>query len=236
MNTQKKAQDYERLAFHWLARFGALNSQQVGLLMYSDRAERDQLARRLLRRMFANGWLQRNQSDPSQFAVFAISVKGKKEVWERFGLEVETSREATRTTSHRVECDNEAIRLLAAGYSVFTEYEIQRAKAPVKAVSEKVPDGLAVFDELATWIEVENSRRSERDLKKLVGWLVNTAFPRENSRICLYGDVYLDRVRFVITSKTAAGFEARLRKELASRIRHVGDWMRDQIEVVFALG
>lgn len=216
-NTREQARDTESLILYWLHRFGYLTATQVAALVYTRHNQSEALARRTLLRLERRGLMLRHKGQIGEHGVYALSLAGARLVFDVYGVRAESGKDVLRLPSrHRSFANDAAIRFLRQGWpQIFTEREIQTLQAPFKLLGKKVPDLLAVDDRgLATWVEVEASRRGGRDLQTLASWLVHTAFPiRVDSLVPLdspHDTLFLERVRFVLAVPHARTLPVRL--------------------------
>ena len=88
---------------------------------------------------------------------------------------------------------------------------------------QKKPDAISVFSFQegtkildAEWIEVENSRRSDKDLAKLITFVRQALLPAHSTILWHQGgfDVVLDRLIFVLSKSTALSLPARIERAL----------------------
>ena len=123
-------------------------------------------------------------------------------------------------TGHRDASNAILIDALATGFAtgVITDRQIQLNQAE-HTLNGKIPDGL-LLDEYEdpdgsrvdySWVEVENSERSGRDVHVLGDWLINTFTSTRNWHLLPeYRRGYLARVIIAISATAADKIESRL--------------------------
>ncbi|TCV81256.1 hypothetical protein EDC63_1244 [Sulfurirhabdus autotrophica] len=239
------ARDREIEILRYLHVFGYLTAQQIAALVYSHASQKDRLARRTLQRMEGANLIIRKSGGFNAPDHHTLSEPGACLLSSLTGLNASSGKDLVREISkHRDAANWAGIKLLQEGYNIWTERDIQSVgesarnpmRSPIKNVGGKVPDLLAVdSNRLVTWVEVEASVRGGRDLKKLANWLINTAFPISGNRIPLNppaDDLWLDRVRFIMTEKHIASFPQRLERQLMSLLgpSYQSEFWTNQIE------
>lgn len=123
-------------------------------------------------------------------------------------------------TGHRDASNAILIDALATGLAtgVITDRQIQLNQA-AHTLNDKIPDGL-LLDEYEgpdgnrvdySWVEVENSERSGRDVHVLGDWLINTFMSTRNRYVLPeYRRGYLAQVIVAISAPAADKIESRL--------------------------
>lgn len=159
----------------------------------------------------------------------------------RYALKAEAALLET-ITGHRDASNAILIDALATGLAtgVVTDRQIQLNQAGY-TLNDKIPDGL-LMDEYDSadgrrvdysWVEVENSERSGRDVRVLSDWLINTFRSSRNGNVLPeYRSGYLARVIIAISATAADKIESRLKSYIE---RHYGDDCAEFINEVLPL-
>lgn len=123
-------------------------------------------------------------------------------------------------TGHRDAANSILIDALVTGIatSVISDRQIQLNQTGYR-LADKLPDGL-ILDEYQedckkrtdyTWLEVENSERSGRDVALLGDWLINQFMSTQNwHALPEYRAGFLSQVLVAVSSKAAEKIESRL--------------------------
>lgn len=183
-----------------LQQFGYLRNKDLAGLLYLDDVRKAQRA--------------------TKAAVDAGDVAERKTpTGSRYALTADAALLAT-ITGHRDASNAILIDALATGLAtgVIADRQIQLNQAGY-TLNDKIPDGL-LLDEYEstdgrrvdyTWIEVENSERSGRDVMKLGDWLINTFKSTRNWHVLPeYRGGYLARVIIAVSAAAADKIETRL--------------------------
>lgn len=211
-----------RAALIALARYGYLRASDIALLVYFDKASAGRLAQRLLAKLYDGQWVLRRQGRAGQEHHYALSERGALEATRLTGIHYSSGKDLLRSiSSHRDGANRICALAQAAGYEVMTEREICRD--PERVFLDKVPDALIIehgCDQFGiprtgyTWIEVEQSYRSQKDLDSMARFILK-AFEQEH--YCLaYRDGWLDELHLVVSDPVAATIGHRLHKKLRS--------------------
>jgi len=178
------------------------------------------MAQRVVARLANTDRILVRPGGPGYSSHVGLSAKGAAEVRDAYDFQkVESAKDLLRTIStHRDAANDAAIALINSKQweRVWSERQILTGRAPFRDFGGKVPDAAAFSHEHGVlWIEIENSRRGGRDMKKLAAWLQHWAFPPAAS-VSAFLDppqdqFWLGRVRFIMTNPKAETFPERLR-------------------------
>lgn len=219
-SAQKIARERELDVLNHVHKFGYLTHAQISALVYPNASQSLRLAQRTVKRLVDRSMLLRHAGGFSDQDHVGLSAAGARFLASKVGHSVESAKDMLRDPSlHRDAANWAAIWMLREGWPrVWSEREIQTARAPFREMAQKVPDTLAADHEgVATWVEVEASARGGRDMLKLAQWLVHAAFPNASHLISLdppRDDFWLGRVRFVLAAPEARTFPGRLQRQL----------------------
>jgi hypothetical protein len=155
--------------------FGYLNSAQAACIL-ADRSRHQsypatlRLAQKRLQTLESTG-LIRSKKRRFEAAVFGLTPAGCRYL----GLPGSAAKDTLRTIGeHRILANSIAIDVASQYHkpSVWSEREIQTNRAPIRAWRGKIPDILIEHSHgQLTWVEVENSKRSDHDLHVALFWL-----------------------------------------------------------------
>lgn len=134
-------------------------------------------------RTLENSGLIRSKKRRFEAAVFGLSSAGCRYL----GMPGSAAKDTLRTTGeHRILANSLAIGIANQRHqpTVWSEREIQTQRAPIKAWRGKIPDILIEHPYAQiTWIEVENSKRSDHDLYVALSWLTKIFTIQANGHI-----------------------------------------------------
>lgn len=165
---------------------------------------------------------------PDNSQIYALSQKGANHL-NNVGIETISGKDLLRVFSfeqfrHRVISNEIAISGILQGFKVFTEREIAQNKWHFDKAGYlgKKPDCLIQNKEYAWWVEVERSRKNQKDYAFLLQWLnkVFESCKRPHEKPALTTQISLQKVVFICTPV----FEKRL---IADLIRM--GWNEEQI-------
>ena len=167
--------------------FGFINSVQAACIL-ADRARHHsyaatlRLAQKRLQTL-ENSGLVRSKKRRFEAAVFGLSAAGCRHL----GIPGSSAKDTLRTIGeHRILANSIAIAIANQQHqpTVWSEREIQTNRAPIKAWRGKIPDILIEHPcAQITWIEVENSKRSDHDLYVAWFWLTKIFTVTANGHI-----------------------------------------------------
>lgn len=193
-------------ALHHIARAGWLTTSDIAALLYPDKVSAPQLARRALNSLFEQKLVSRTSVHGAGH-VYAITRKGCDAVSSELGETVEPTLKLLDSLGnfrHRCAANRAVIRhIMSPGRcSHLWEHEIQTGKALIYQPSErgKLPDYLIVTEQGVLWGEVERSKRSSKDRKALVDWLLDLLWLPVDTLPELSPGVYLRQVEFIAVS------------------------------------
>jgi hypothetical protein len=186
----------------WLARFGWLTGRMVAALVWSDAAQSQAMARRMLKAL-ADDKLIISRPLPKGGAAYLLSAKGARLLTEQTGQAAESGNTlALGNPVHRA-CSNwYLIRAVQQGLTVVTEHEIASERGPCRVLKGKQADGLVIGDDGAcTWLECENSAKSRPERHKTVA-LVQECVGSER-QVEIAPGLWLARLAVVATNEQA---------------------------------
>lgn len=144
---------------------------------------------------------------PDNSTIYALSQKGANHL-NAVGIDTDSGKDLLRFFSfdqyrHRVISNELAIAGILQGFKVFTEREIAQNKwhFDKSGYLGKKPDCLIQSKEYGWWIEVERSRKNQKDYLFLLKWL-NTVFEnckRPHEKPALTAQIGLQKVVFICT-------------------------------------
>jgi hypothetical protein len=190
----------EVLTLAMLDRFGWLKTSQIGRLVWRSGTEDGQrrMAQKTLKRLREKHEILTKMA-PDGAAIHALALGGARKLREH-GLETIAHKDAMRSMvhyEHRTKANEILIQTLLSGRKGWTEHEIQRCEAPIKALRGKVPDALLDYthkapslsveaEQVLAWVEVENAYKPNKELNKVIqffcdvlGPLDGAGFPRQ---------------------------------------------------------
>jgi hypothetical protein len=223
---------YERLikTLHIVYKCGQLTNRQLAAHVIPDNDKSGlSMMQKITLKAVAKGLLIA-KADENKVLHFFIGLKGARLLKEEgYDIALKSGKDQ-KISSHRSACNDYALFLMARGLpgrEVYTDADVANNQDKIrrlpflgfKRMGDKLPDTLMILDLKAYWVEVENSRRNEKELTKLCFWLKRFSCGHKHD-MGLYetkaGTVMLAKVLFVCTHKTARG--------IAQRIQ---DWLVD---------
>lgn len=185
------------------------------------------MAQRTLARLRERKLILTSQA-PNGSLIHAISEKGARAL-QGLGVPASTGKDLLRDYHaayflHRNIANEVAISGILAGYRVASEREISQGRwlGGLEGVLGKKPDVLLRAGSLAWWVEVERSRKNQKDYAKLLEWLdtVWQTSHRLGEAAPLTEQVRLRQVVFICTTAFA--------KKLAADLQAKG-WSPEQL-------
>jgi len=169
-----------------LAKFHWLTSRQLGIWVWPNGSQSLQMTQTTLRRLKANGEVL-GKILPNGVWAYTLSYRGAKRIRSECGIDVHAKRfRHPGHWMHRAICNwylimFNKLRLnnpdLVDKLEFYSEYEIRKFTAPLSILDNKIPDALIKYRdkdglESLWWIEVENSRRSKKDVDTLCNFVI----------------------------------------------------------------
>jgi hypothetical protein len=202
----------------WIGRFGYLRNIDIAELMFYQYTSKQRMAEKITKAMCEKGLLLTDNPAPGFPRHFALSSKGARIATEQSGVNYKTGKDIIRgTSSHRDEANLYACKQIRNhATEIRTEREI--ATSLDKDLGGKVPDAIIIKKggyRYYDWVEIENCRRSPKDLRKLSSWILNIAFADLSPHYYpTFRDGYLERVVVVIADKAANTIKERLIRDM----------------------
>jgi hypothetical protein len=229
-----------------LHRFGWLRSKDIATLVWQAWDKRYsnkepvfikpvhtssglRMAQITLKRLIVNGLVLSSKA-PDSATLYALSQKGVNRLND-VGIESASGKDLLRVFSieqyrHRVISNEIAIVANLQGFKVFNERQIAQNKwlFNQEGFNSKKPDCLIYNQKSAWWIEVEKSRKNQRDYQVLLNWLndVYKQHQRAYEKPILKASLYLEKIVFICNPI----FEKRLIEDLIKK-----GWNEDQISL-----
>lgn len=256
-NTREKGRAYAIKTLILLSRLGYATTRQVARAVWSrcDDSTR-KMASRTIRRLLADGLVVERRDGDSINGERLIALTAAGAGWLSQEHPLPGGKPHARdwlrhAHSHRTMCNS--VYCAMAGDLLdmdvgWTELEIRNGVAPPNLsvvpyrdgngfIERKVPDILLTLDTLPTWVEVENTWRSAKDLQKLIEFM-RAAFAAPTPPIASVWLVITapgastigDRLRKAMTHAPDSGY-ARTVRELDERIlcQHVNVYALDHV-------
>lgn len=169
-----------------LAKFHWLTSRQIGMWVWPTGTQSLQMAQTTLRRLKVQGEVIEKML-PNGVPAYTLSNRGAMRIRAELNMEIHAKRfRHPGHWMHRAICNWHLIlfnrfRLnnpsLVDRLAFYSEYEIRRHAAPIYALGGKIPDALVRYTdddglESLWWVEVENARRSKKDIAALCDFAV----------------------------------------------------------------
>lgn len=202
-------------ALYWLHRFGGLLTRQVAALVWPEASQDVRMAQRTLRRLATAKEVLRRELRTGG-VIHVLSEAGARRLREHgFEASARGTRDLRWTKPyHRVLANDTAIQAHLQGSAIWTEFEIQRGRAPLRKLMGCIPDVLVCEDpdnfNYLDWIEVENAAKSRARLGqmlKLADWMLRQADGYQVGQYCI------NSFTFVIPNRHAFHALARVAKE-----------------------
>lgn len=159
-------------------------------------------------------------SAPNGSRIHTLSQRGARVLSDQ-GISAVTGKDLVRDVHaayfiHRTASNEVAISGILEGFKVSTEREISQGKwlGGLTGVHDKKPDVLLRAGKLCYWIEVERSRKNQKDYQALLAWLIRlwASVERPESPANLIDGQNLAGVIFICTP----AFQERLTKDLVA--------------------
>lgn len=168
------AEQNREAVLHWLHRFGGLTTRQLGRLVWPGGDAGMRMAQITTRGLIDDKLILRRPLRTGG-AVYVISEAGARYL-RALGLRDISSRGhrdlGFDKPLHRFLANEHTIDQHLAGRKVWTEFEVQRRRAPVPKIivnrSSKIPDGVFESPGGLIWLEVENAFKSQARIQELV--------------------------------------------------------------------
>ena len=204
-------------------RFGWLRSRDLAALIWPESKTIDSataMAQRTLKRLKDGGQIL-HRIAPDGATVYALSEAGARRIGNEQGVDARSGKDLIRELGnylHRCHANVFSIHRITAGQRIWTEREIQTHRAPIRAVKNKIPDGLVdITDTLnadgtlvLAWVEVECGYKKKSDFDKMIGFacdilggLDSQGMP-DNALFCAALDVYVEEVIIQVVSDEQA--------------------------------
>ena len=185
------------------------------------------LAQYTLKRLETGGFVvsKKQTCHPSYYALSPAGCR-------RINADVKFAKDALRyITNHRNWANSVAVFSHCQKYVFWTEKEILRGLAPFKVLGKKMPDTLYSSGKTYAWIEIEASKKSNKDLRNTVNWLLGVAFPpffdNENDEwsyctpaVSGSNGAVIGAVMFIAVDKTATSLKRRIEEEAIRLNKH----------------
>lgn len=205
----------------YLDRFGWLRSRDLAALIWGDSKSTESamsMAQRTLKRLKDTGQIL-HRTAPDGATVYALAIPGVKRLGEERGIDARSGKDLVRELGnyeHRCLANIFSIHQLKAGNRVWTEREIQTNQAPIRAIKNKIPDGLVDISSpidadgtlVLAWGEIERGYKKKSDFNKMMrfafeilGSLDSRDMP-SNTMFCAAEDIYIGQVIIQIVSKS----------------------------------
>lgn len=161
-------------ALWWIARLGGAHTRQLARLIWPDANCGMRMAQRTIQALL-RAQLVLKRPLPNGGALYVLSQRGACTLREDgyAGVSARGQRDLTfAKPRHRLLANEFALDLHLNGYTVWTEFEVQRGVVPVPRIivnrQPKIPDAIAQAMGEFVWIEVENAYKSQSRLWELV--------------------------------------------------------------------
>lgn len=205
----------------YIERFGWLRSRDLAALIWGDSKSTESamsMAQRTLKRLKESGQIL-HRIAPDGATVYALAIPGVKRLGEERGIDARSGKDLIRELgnySHRCLANTFSINQINAGQRVWTEREIQTNQAPIRAIKNKIPDGLVDVTSpldadgtlILAWGEIERGYKKKSDFNKMMrfafeilGSLDSRDMP-SNTMFCAAEDIYIGQVIIQIVSET----------------------------------
>ena len=214
------AQQNELDALAWLHRFGWLRSRDLAALIWSEAKTFDgamAMAQRTLKQLKDGGYIL-HRIAPDGATVYALSEAGARRLGEERGILARSGKDLIRELGnyeHRCYANTFAIHRITAGQRIWTEREIQTHRAPIRAVKNKVPDGLVDLSDtlnmdgtlVLAWVEVERGYKKKADFDKMLRFIfhilgsLDSQGRPSNDMFCAAVDVYIEQAIIQIATE-----------------------------------
>jgi DNA-binding PadR family transcriptional regulator len=200
-------------------RFGWLRSRDLAALIWPEAKTIDSamaMAQRTLKRLKDDGQIL-HRIAPDGATVYALSEAGARRLGEERGILARSGKDLIRELGnyeHRCYANIFAIHRITAGQRVWTEREIQTRRAPIRAVKNKIPDGLVDLTgplhapdiTVLGWVEVERGYKKKADFDKMLAFIfhilgsLDSQGRPSDDMFCAEVDVYIEQAIIQIAS------------------------------------
>ena len=214
------AQQNELDALAWLHRFGWLRSRDLGALIWPEAKTFDSamaMAQRTLKRLKDGGQIL-HRIAPDGATVYALAEAGARRIGNERGVDARSGKDLIRELgnyTHRCHANVFSIHRITAGQRVWTEREIQTHRAPIRAVKNKIPDGLVNLTDtldmdgtlVLAWVEVERGYKKKSDFDKMLRFIfhilgsLDSQDRPSNTLFCAAVDVYIEQAIIQIATE-----------------------------------
>lgn len=206
----------------YLHRFGWLRTRDIAILVWQSRQRTPatpptllptaptpsalRMAQRTVARMSEKKLILKAKA-PNGSVLYALSESGAR-LLRNIGMPATSGKDAIRKSSaahflHRCIANEIAISGLLDGYKVSTENEILRARwfGKENGWLNKKADVILRNKQILYWVEVERSRKNQKDYQALLHWLqqIFSKMYRVNDLIYLTDDLHLASIIFICT-------------------------------------
>lgn len=176
-----------------LHRFGWLRTRDLAALLWTSGKRRGRgfqltlmllpptamrMAQLTLARLTRMHKVNRIQA-PDGSWLYGLAESGARQLG-RLGIEAKSGKDLLRRVSlshfhHRRLSNEVAILASLQGFDIVTEIEVASGKwfGGMKGIEGKKPDVLVIDAQSVVWVEIERSRRNNKDYAKLINWLTN---------------------------------------------------------------
>lgn len=161
----------------YLNRFGWLTSRMTAALVWPAATQAQAMARRTLKTL-TDQKLVIKRALPAGGDCYVLSAAGARWLFEQAGITASAGSALKLGNPVHRACSNwYLITRLLAGDVIWTEYEIQSARAPLVTIAGKTPDGLVETPFGLVWVEVENAWKNRTERAKVVGFCRQCLLP-----------------------------------------------------------
>lgn len=180
MNNLEKRRLNHALSLKYIHQFGWLRTVELGKLMWPHLATSRQSADRLARNLIESRLVIVRELPERSGRALVLSASGARLLSEEgiiaesgkdIGKQIEQGWVPNLTWRHDLIAQGVLCELHKDGYEIYPEHEIRKWNLDLG----KIPDGLAVRDDETFWIEVENARKSGKEMKRLARALCTVA-------------------------------------------------------------
>ena len=204
----------------YLHRFGWLRSRDLAALIWPEARTSNSamaMAQRTLKRLKESAQIL-HRIAPDGATVYALAEAGARRLGEERGILARSGKDLIRELgnyTHRCYANTFAIHRINASQRVWTEREIQTHRAPIRAVKNKVPDGLVDLTgplhasdiTVLAWVEVECGYKKKSDFDKLLRFIfhilgsLDSQGRPSNDMFCAAVDVFIEQAIIQIATE-----------------------------------
>lgn len=169
MNTDKRfIGEQNRLAVLTnLHRFGWLTNRMLAALIWPAASQSVAMARRTVKSLVDEKLILRRPL-PNGGDCFVLSTVGARFLGDELGITAHSGNaHSLGNPMHRACANWHAIQCMNNGHQVWTEHEIQTARAPLVSYDGKIPDVLIETEHGIIWVEVENAWKNRHERNKI---------------------------------------------------------------------